>query len=92
MRLHPYSLLSDSDGVSFDSVIRELGLKKEGLVYILWGSYAQKKASFVDASKNLVLKTVHPSPLSAYRGFFGSKPFSKVNEYLEKRGVSAINW
>ena len=75
-----------------DAVIRELGLKKEGLVYILWGSYAQKKASFVDASKNLVLKTVHPSPLSAYRGFFGSKPFSKVNEYLEKRGVSAINW
>lgn len=75
-----------------DAAIRELGSRRQGIVYILWGSYAQKKASFIDSSKNLVIKTVHPSPLSSYRGFFGSKPFSKTNEYLEKSGLSPIKW
>ena len=59
---------------------------------MLWGSYAQKKAALVDESKNLVLKAVHPSPLSAYRGFFGCKHFSKANEYLVANGKTPIDW
>ena len=74
-----------------DAVISAVA-KKEHVVYMLWGSYAQKKASLVDASKNLVLKTVHPSPLSAYRGFFGCKHFSQANDYLIKTGQSPIDW
>ena len=75
-----------------DAVIRALATKREGLVYMLWGSYAQKKAEFVDASKNLVLKSVHPSPLSAYRGFFGCKHFSLANKYIESHGGTPIEW
>lgn len=75
-----------------DAVIRELSAKKENVVYILWGSYAQKKGASVDARKNLILKSVHPSPLSASRGFFGNKQFSKTNEYLEKHGIMPIKW
>lgn len=75
-----------------DRVIDVLNQQKEGLVFILWGSYAQKKASFVDTQKHLVIKGVHPSPLSAHRGFMGSKPFSKVNEYLERTGRTPIDW
>ncbi len=74
-----------------DAVISAVA-KKEHVVYMLWGSYAQKKASLVDVSKNLVLKTVHPSPLSAYRGFFGCKHFSQANDYLIKTGQSPIDW
>lgn len=62
------------------------------VVFILWGSYAQKKAAFVDRTKHLVLESVHPSPLSAHRGFFGSKPFSKTNQWLESKGLSPIHW
>ena len=75
-----------------DAVIRAIATQKSGVVYMLWGSYAQKKAEFVDADKNLVLKSVHPSPLSAYRGFFGCKHFSKANEYLVAHGSEPINW
>lgn len=75
-----------------DKVIEILNEKKEHLVFILWGSPAQKKAAIVDDKKHLVLKSVHPSPLSYYRGFLGSKPFSKTNEYLKKNNIKEINW
>lgn len=75
-----------------DKVIEVLNQEKENLVFVLWGSYAQKKASFVDPKKHLVLKGVHPSPLSSHRGFFGSKPFSKINTYLVKHDIKPINW
>lgn len=75
-----------------DQIIHELNDKREHLVFILWGSYAQKKGSFIDTKKHLVLKSVHPSPLSAHRGFFGSKPFSKTNNYLKAHGIEPINW
>jgi uracil-DNA glycosylase len=74
-----------------DAVIRAIA-QRENIVYMLWGGYAQKKAAIVDASKNLVLKSVHPSPLSAYRGFFGCKHFSQANEYLSKHGCAPIEW
>jgi len=59
---------------------------------MLWGSYAQKKGAFIDSNKHLVLKSVHPSPLSAYRGFIGNNHFSLANGYLKKNGISEINW
>ena len=74
-----------------DAVITALS-KRSNIVYMLWGSYAQKKAALVDTSNNLVLKSVHPSPLSAYRGFFGCKHFSKANEYLVDHGKTPIDW
>ena len=75
-----------------DSVIRTVAQTRKHVVYMLWGSYAQKKAALVDNAQNLVLKTVHPSPLSAYRGFFGCKHFSRANEYLAQHGKSPIDW
>lgn len=75
-----------------DAVIERLNSTKTGLVFILWGAYAQKKGSFIDADRHLVLKSPHPSPLSAYRGFFGSKPFSKTNDYLSRLDQSPVNW
>lgn len=75
-----------------DKVIEVLNAHKENLVFILWGGPAQKKAAKVDSKRHLVLKSVHPSPLSSYRGFFGSKPFSKANAYLVKHGKDAIDW
>ncbi|WOG25588.1 uracil-DNA glycosylase [Endozoicomonas sp. 8E] len=75
-----------------DRVIAELNNKREGLVFILWGGYAQRKGQFIDRSKHRVLQTVHPSPLSAHRGFFGSRPFSQANDYLTSRGVQPIDW
>lgn len=75
-----------------DAIVRHLNEEREGLVFVLWGSYAQKKGAFIDASKHLVLKGVHPSPLSAHRGFFGSKHFSKINAYLKARGQTPIDW
>lgn len=62
------------------------------VVFILWGNYAQKKAAFVNPKKHLVLSSVHPSPLSSHRGFFGSKPFSQTNDWLEKNGIKPIKW
>jgi uracil-DNA glycosylase len=75
-----------------DQVIATLNQNREHVVYLLWGSYAQKKAAFVDRAKNLVLESPHPSPLSSYRGFFGSKPFSKINQYLREHGIKEIDW
>ena len=74
-----------------DAVIRACSAR-DGIVYLLWGSYAQRKAEFVDAARNLVLKSVHPSPLSASRGFFGNHHFSRANEYLISRGKTPIEW
>jgi uracil-DNA glycosylase len=75
-----------------DAVIQQLANEKKGIVYMLWGNYAQKKASIVDTQQNLVLKSVHPSPLSAHRGFFGSGHFSQANDYLKEKGKSPIDW
>ena len=75
-----------------DAVIRQLNEHREHLVFILWGSYAQRKGAFIDRSRHLVLQSAHPSPLSAYRGFFGSKPFSRANEYLVAHGQTPIAW
>jgi uracil-DNA glycosylase len=75
-----------------DSVVRILNMDKRNLVFFLWGAYAQKKGESIDRSKHLVLESVHPSPLSASRGFFGNKHFSRCNEYLIKNGIEPINW
>jgi len=75
-----------------DKVIEVLNERKDHLVFIIWGSPAQKKASRVDEKKHLVLKSVHPSPLSYYRGFLGSKPFSQANAYLKEQGLKEIDW
>lgn len=75
-----------------DAVVRAIAQRKSGVVYMLWGSYAQKKGAIADPSKNLILKSVHPSPLSSYRGFFGCRHFSKANAYLRSIGKSEIVW
>ncbi|KUF43194.1 uracil-DNA glycosylase [Myroides marinus] len=75
-----------------DAVIEQLSKHRENIVFILWGSYAQKKGKNIDRSKHFVIETVHPSPLSVYRGFFGSKPFSQTNDYLESKGLKVIDW
>lgn len=75
-----------------DAVIKILSEQKENLVFILWGAYAQKKGSVIDENKHMVIKSAHPSPLSAYNGFFGSKPFSQTNTYLIFNGEDPIDW
>lgn len=75
-----------------DAVVRVINEQKQGVVYMLWGSYAQKKGQVADPSRNLILKSVHPSPLSVYRGFFGCKHFSQANAYLESIGKEPIVW
>lgn len=75
-----------------DAVIKALAERREHLVFMLWGSYAQKKGAFIDRNKHLVLTSAHPSPLSVYRGFFGNKHFSKANEYLVAHEETPIDW
>lgn len=75
-----------------DAVIRKLSQERDHLVFILWGSYAQKKGAVIDRERHLVLTSAHPSPLSAYHGFFGNKHFSLANAYLEQYGKTPINW
>src|ERR1700744_4686380 len=76
-----------------DTVIKKISDEKKGVVFILWGNYAQSKSELIDGSKHLIIKSTHPSPLAVSRGgFFGSKPFSKTNAYLEKQGEKPINW
>jgi uracil-DNA glycosylase len=76
-----------------DTVIRKISDKKSGVVFILWGSYAQSKSVLIDEKKHLIIRSVHPSPLSANRGgFFGTKPFSRANDYLIKQGKNPIDW
>jgi len=75
-----------------DNVIGMLNNEKQNLVFFLWGAYAQKKGESIDRSRHLVLESVHPSPLSASRGFFGNRHFSRCNEYLEQHGIEAVDW
>lgn len=75
-----------------DAVIRKLSATRDHLVFILWGSYAQRKGQVIDASRHLILQSAHPSPLSAYRGFFGNHHFSKCNDYLTAHGKTPVNW
>ncbi|MBO5875331.1 MAG: uracil-DNA glycosylase [Alistipes sp.] len=75
-----------------DAVVRAVAERKEGVVYMLWGSYAQRKGAIADPLRNLILKAVHPSPLSAYRGFLGCRHFSQANNYLESIGKEPILW
>ena len=75
-----------------DAVIHRLAQERENLVFILWGSYAQRKGEFIDRSRHLVLQSPHPSPLSAQRGFFGNRHFSRTNEYLTAHGIEPILW
>jgi uracil-DNA glycosylase len=75
-----------------DEIIRLVNDQPRPVVFMLWGSYAQKKAAFVDQSKHLVIKSAHPSPLSAHNGFFGSKPFSQANAFLNSKGRGEIDW
>lgn len=75
-----------------DATIQEISEKSTNTVFILWGSHAQKKRALIDESKHLIITSAHPSPLSSYRGFFGSKPFSQANQYLIKHGKKPIDW
>ena len=75
-----------------DAVVRAIATRKQGVVYMLWGSYAQRKGAIADPNNNLILKSVHPSPLSSYRGFFGCRHFSKANDYLANIGKTQIIW
>lgn len=75
-----------------DDVIRILGKREKPMVFVLWGSYARSKKELIENKNHLILESVHPSPLSANRGFFGSKPFSQINAFLEKNNIEKINW
>lgn len=75
-----------------DAAIQQLNRERSGLVFMLWGGFAKKKASMIDPGKHLILKASHPSPLSAHRGWFGSKHFSQANAYLQQQGLPAIDW
>lgn len=75
-----------------DAVVRALAEKRENLVFILWGSYAQRKGAFIDRARHCVIESAHPSPLSAHRGFFGSKPFERANAYLAAHGIEPVKW
>ena len=75
-----------------DRVIAQLNAHRQNIVFMLWGSHAQKKGAMIDRHRHLVLTAPHPSPLSAYRGFFGCKHFSQANAYLAQHGIAPINW
>ena len=75
-----------------DNIIRYLNDREEPIVFILWGSYARSKKELITNKKHLIIESAHPSPLSASRGFFGSRPFSRANKFLESKGISSIRW
>lgn len=75
-----------------DVIINELNKQTRPIAFVLWGNYAQKKGAIIDSERHFVLRSPHPSPLSAYRGFFGSKPFSKINQFLQQQGKEIIDW
>ena len=75
-----------------DFIIKEISDKKENVVFVRWGAFAQKKAGLIDASKHFIIQSAHPSPFSVHKGFFGSRPFSKINQFLEEKGKEPINW
>lgn len=84
-------MISDG-GVLTDSIISKLNDKKEPIVFILWGRNARDKRKLITNPKHLIIESAHPSPLSAYNGFFSSKPFSKTNDFLIKNNIKPINW
>lgn len=75
-----------------DFIIKEISYRKENVVFVLWGAFAQKKEELINSSKHLIVKSAHPSPFSVYRGFYGSKPFSQINEYLKSKNIDPICW
>ena len=75
-----------------DEVIRCISQRKEKIIFVLWGASARRKKSLIDVTKHICIESVHPSPLSAYRGFFGSKPFSRINQLLRQQGITEIDW
>ena len=75
-----------------DNIIKLLNKRDKPVIFVLWGSFARSKKSLIDENKHYIIESVHPSPLSAYRGFFGSKPFSKINNYLKKNNIEEIKW
>ncbi len=75
-----------------DKIISVIGEQQRPVIFVLWGAYAQKKGKIIDENRHMIIRSPHPSPLSAYRGFFGSKPFSKINRFLLKHGEAQINW
>ena len=75
-----------------DFIIKEISDKKENVVFVLWGAFAQKKAKYIDSAKHFIIQSAHPSPFSVYKGFYRSKPFSKINEYLNSKGKQVVNW
>jgi len=75
-----------------DEVVRLLSDEREGLVFLLWGAYAQRKGAIINSERHLVLRAAHPSPFAAHRGFFGCRHFSKTNEYLKSRGLAPVDW
>lgn len=75
-----------------DFIIKEISEKKENVVFVLWGAFAQKKASLIDETKHFIIQSAHPSPFSVYRGFYGSRPFTKINDYLKLKGKKPIDW
>jgi uracil-DNA glycosylase len=89
---HPMSHSKIGWHLFTDAVIQQLSLHRQHLVFMLWGQFAQSKATLIDPSKHLILKSAHPSPLSAHNGFFGNKHFSKANQYLAHWGIAPIEW
>ncbi len=75
-----------------DAIISQINDFKQPVVFVLWGAYAQKKGAMIDQARHLIIRSPHPSPLSAYRGFFGSRPFSQINAFLQEHGLSEIDW
>ena len=75
-----------------DFIIEEISAKKENVIFVLWGAFAQKKVSLIDETKHFIVKSAHPSPFSVYRGYYGSKPFSKINDYLKSKNKQTIAW
>lgn len=75
-----------------DFIIKEISDRKENVIFVLWGAFAQKKEELINSSKHLIVKSAHPSPFSVYRGFYGSKPFSQINEYLKSKNIDPICW
>ena len=75
-----------------DYIIKEISANKQNVVFVLWGAFAQKKEDLIDPSKHFIIKSAHPSPFSVYRGFYGSKPFSRINEYLKSKNSGIIAW
>jgi uracil-DNA glycosylase len=75
-----------------DFIIKEISDRKENIVFVLWGSFAQKKEELIDSSRHFIIKSAHPSPFSVHRGFFGSRPFSKINNFLKSKDLEVISW